>query len=187
MVRRRLLARRAAIDDLDAVAARLARHVLGQGWAVGGRCVAAYVPVGSEPGSVALLDQLRARGVRLLLPVVAGRELDWARYDGDLRAGPWELIEPAGTPLGVRALAAADVVLVPAVAVDHRGTRLGRGAGFYDRALPRARAGTPLLALLHDGELLAEMLPVEPHDIALTGAITPADGLISLPSRARSR
>lgn len=177
-VRRRLLARRAAIDDLDAAAAALGRHVLAQPWAGAGSCVAAYVPVGSEPGSVGLLGQLRARGVRVLLPVVAGRELDWAVYDGALRPGPWELIEPAGTPLGVQALATADVILLPAVAVDRRGTRLGRGAGFYDRALPHARPGTPLLALLHDGELLDDELPAEPHDVPLTGAITPTDGVV---------
>lgn len=185
--RRRLLGRRAAIDDLDAVAAELSRHVLAQPWAIAGGCVAAYVPVGSEPGSVGLLDQLRSRGVRILLPIVAGRELDWAAYDAALRPGPWELIEPAGTPLGIDALADADAVLVPAVAVDRRGTRLGRGAGFYDRALRHARPGAPLLALLHDGELLDDELPAESHDVPMTGAITPADGMVSLRSPGRSR
>lgn len=178
-VRRRLLTARSAREDGELTAAALQGHVLGQPWA-SGSSVAAYAPVGSEPGSRGLLDALRRQGVRVLLPVVAGRELHWSSYDGALRAGPWDLLEPTGPVLPPTALATADAVLVPALAVDPNGTRLGRGAGFYDRALPHARPGIPLVALLHDGELLAEMLPAEPHDIPMTAAVTPARGLVHL-------
>jgi len=181
-VRRELLARRLGIADLRAPAEAVTAHVLALPTAVAGGCLAAYVPIGSEPGSLALLDELARCKVRVLLPVVAGVGLDWAAYDGTLVPGPWGLREPAGTRLGPGGLAAADVVLVPALAVDRRGTRLGKGAGFYDRALADARGGTPLVALLHDGELLDEPLPAEPHDIAMTAAITPAGGLIELRS-----
>ena len=55
---------------------------------------------------------------------------------------------------GTDAVALADVVLAPGLAVDHQGTRMGQGGGCYDRALPRRRPGTPVLVVLHPGELL---------------------------------
>ncbi|MBA2417221.1 MAG: 5-formyltetrahydrofolate cyclo-ligase [Geodermatophilaceae bacterium] len=176
--RRDILARRAALTDLASPAVALSDHVAA--WTRAGSCVAAYVPVGSEPGSVALLDALTGRGCRVLLPIVSADVLDWAAYDGVLAPGPWGLRQPAGPRLGVAALATADAVLVPALAADRRGTRLGRGAGFYDRSLRRVRPGTPLAALLHDGELVEQLLPAEPHDVPVTAAITPSDGVVEL-------
>ena len=61
---------------------------------------------------------------------------------------------------------------MPALAVDRRGMRLGRGGGCYDRALGRVPRGTPVCALLHDGELLDEV-PCEPHDRPVTHVVTP--------------
>ena len=179
-LRRELVARRATRTDLASAAAALAEQLLAATWARAGAVVAAYVPIDPEPGSVQLLDALRDRGVQVLLPVVAGRALDWSAYDGALASGPWGLREPTGPRLGPPALDRADVVLVPALAVDRAGTRLGKGAGFYDRALPMARAGVPLIAVLHDGELLDTRLPAEPHDVAMTGAVTPTGGMVGL-------
>ena len=73
------------------------------------------------------------------------------------------LREPDGAAAGLDAVAGADVVAGPGLAVDARGTRLGRGGGSYDRALPRVPAGRPVVALLYDGELLP-VVPSEPHD-----------------------
>jgi 5-formyltetrahydrofolate cyclo-ligase len=144
--------------------------------------VCAYWPVGAEPGSSALLDGLRERGYRVLLPVVdpAG-PLDWAEYLGtdSMRAGPLGLHEPAGRRLGTGAIAQAALVLVPALAVDRRGVRLGRGGGHYDRTLPLAAPGTPLVAVVRDEELLAS-LPAEPHDVTVSAALTPGGGLVVL-------
>jgi 5-formyltetrahydrofolate cyclo-ligase len=69
-------------------------------------------------------------------------------------------------------------VIVPALAVDRRGVRLGRGGGSYDRALSRVPVGTPIVAALYDGELL-DALPADPHDVRVTGVATPA-GLVRL-------
>jgi 5-formyltetrahydrofolate cyclo-ligase len=71
-------------------------------------------------------------------------------------------------------------VLVPALAVDRHGIRLGRGAGWYDRSLPFAGAETPLVAVVRDAELVAE-LPVDGHDVRMTGVLTPGLGLRALP------
>lgn len=149
--------------------------------------VCAYWPVGTEPGSPALLDGLVGCGCRVLLPVVGSHAgpatpLDWAEYIGarSLQAGPLGLREPTGPRLGCAAITTAVLVLVPALAVDRHGGRLGRGGGHYDRTLPLATPGTPLVAIVRDDEVLAS-LPVQPHDVPVTATLTPGRGLIPLP------
>ncbi|MGH3821949.1 MAG: 5-formyltetrahydrofolate cyclo-ligase [Pseudonocardiaceae bacterium] len=145
--------------------------------------VCAYWPVGEEPGSAELLDSLVRRGCRVLLPLIGPLgPLDWAEYTGaaSLRAGPLGLREPIGRPLGTTVIATAALVLVPALAVDRRGIRLGRGGGHYDRTLPLARSGTPLVAIVRDDEVLTS-LPAQPHDFPVNAAWTPGRGLFSLP------
>lgn len=149
----------------------------------GAGTVGAYIPVGSEPGaargSVPLLDGLI--GVRILVPIArTGRPLQWAEYrSGELVAAPFGLREPPPPWLAPEAIAEATVLLVPALAVDHQGNRLGRGAGFYDRALPLAAAGARRVAVVRDDELL-DVVPAEPHDVPMTHALTPGRGLIPL-------
>lgn len=136
----------------------------------GARAVAAYWPVTQEPDVAPLLLALHAAGVRVLLPLGTGA---WATFDGRLQPGRWGLSEPLGPAAD---LTAADVLLAPALAVDRAGTRLGRGGGFYDRALaraPRLRA----YAVVYDAEVVAE-LPVEPHDRRVRGALTPSGVLV---------
>ncbi|MFD5033692.1 5-formyltetrahydrofolate cyclo-ligase [Streptomyces sp. NPDC058405] len=179
-VRSELLAARGLLSSEDArkAAAVLARRALDLPELARARTVAAYVSVGSEPGTRALLDTLRARGVRVLLPVLmADNDLDWAVYAGAerlVRAGRG-LLEPDGTRLGADAVLAAEVVLLPGLAVDGRGMRLGRGGGSYDRVLGRlARAGAaPALAvLLYENEVVARV-PEEPHDHPVQAVVTP--------------
>lgn len=145
-----------------------------------GQTLCAYVPVGSEPGASQMLDDIAEFGVRVLLPVVAGRgPLEWAWYAGpdSLRPGPFGLREPIGERLSTSALRIADLVLVPALAVDRSGFRLGQGAGYYDKSLPLAAPGTPFVAVVRDQELV-DRLPNEPHDVRMTAAVTPNRGLI---------
>lgn len=178
-LRRRIAtARRELPDELrEAEAAALAVAVAAL--AAAGETVCAYWPVGSEPGSPAMIDGLLARGVRVLLPVVSEGPLDWAEHTGEMRTGPFGLLEPAGTRLGAAAITGAGLVLVPALAVGRDGLRLGRGGGYYDRSLPLARPGVPLVAVIRDEELLATV-PAEPHDMRVTAALTPGDGLVPL-------
>lgn len=145
----------------------------------------AYVPFGGEPGSVAWLDLLRGAGARVLLPVIPPEHgpLRWAEYTGTASLVPGRLrgvLEPAGPFLGPEALGEAGLVLLPALAVDRAGVRLGRGAGYYDRSLPHARPGTSLVAVVRDDELV-DQLPAEPHDVRMTAALTPSRGLVRLP------
>jgi 5-formyltetrahydrofolate cyclo-ligase len=151
-----------------------------------GQTVCAHVPVGSEPGSIALLDTLLRLDTRVLLPVARSDAdgtplpLQWGEYrPGLLVAAPLGLREPPAPWLRAEAVADAAVVLVPALAVDRAGVRVGRGAGFYDRSLPLADAAARLVAVVRDGELV-DRLPAEPHDVRMTHALTPGAGLVRL-------
>jgi 5-formyltetrahydrofolate cyclo-ligase len=104
-----------------------------------------------------------------------GRDLTWAVDTGRLTPGRFGLLEPLGPRLGPTALRTADVVVVPALAVARDGVRLGRGGGYYDRALQYARSDAVLVALVFDDELLDE-LPSEQHDRRVTAVVTPSGG-----------
>ena len=147
------------------------------------RLVCGYVPVGSEPGGADLAEAVRAAltgPAEVLLPVLQGdNDLDWARYTGTLVPAGRGLREPAGERLGPTAVSGADLIVAPALAVDRRGMRLGRGGGSYDRALARVPAGVPVVALLHDGEFV-DRVPEAAHDQRVTGVITPTGGLVRL-------
>jgi 5-formyltetrahydrofolate cyclo-ligase len=142
--------------------------------------VAAYVGIGTEPPTLPLLERLQADGVRVLLPIVTGgRTLDWAVFTGPAGlavVGPVGFREPTGPRLGPGGLAAAAVVLVPALAVDRRGCRLGTGGGYYDRALAAGSPETTTLAVVYDDEVL-DRVASEPHDRRVSGALTPSGRL----------
>ncbi|MFG1776319.1 5-formyltetrahydrofolate cyclo-ligase [Micromonospora sp. NPDC049051] len=145
----------------------------------------AYVPVGSEPGGPDLPAVLHAAlppGGELLLPVLRDDlDLDWAAWSGPagLVAAGRGMREPDGPRLGRAAVADAQLVVLPALAVDRRGLRLGRGGGSYDRALARVPASALTVVPLHDDELV-EALPAEPHDRPVRAVVTPAEGLRTL-------
>jgi 5-formyltetrahydrofolate cyclo-ligase len=141
--------------------------------------IAAYYSVGAEPDTRGLLFALWKRGSYVLLPLLRpDGDLDWASYEGpeSLVPGPRGLLEPGEPPRGPGAVARADVVLAPALAVDRAGNRLGRGGGSYDRALARVGPLVPLIALVYDAELL-DRVPAEPHDVKVRAAATPRAGI----------
>jgi len=144
--------------------------------------IAAYYSIGAEPDTRGLVYALWKRGSYVLLPVLRpDGDLDWASYEGpdSLVPGSRGLREPGEPPRGVDAVARADAVLVPALAVDRAGNRLGRGGGSYDRALARVGPLVPLIALLYDDELV-EHVPAERHDVPVRAAVTPQAGITLL-------
>jgi 5-formyltetrahydrofolate cyclo-ligase len=147
--------------------------------------IAAYYSVGAEPDTRGLVYALWKRGGYVLLPLLRpDGDLDWASYEGpdSLVPGPRGLLEPAETPRGPGAVARADAVLVPALAVDQAGNRLGRGGGSYDRALARVGPMVPLIALIYDAELV-DYVPAEPHDVKVRAVVSPGAGVTGTGAR----
>jgi 5-formyltetrahydrofolate cyclo-ligase len=178
LLRERTLSARRTLTSADLAAAGVAVAAHGtQAWGAAAT-VAAYLAFGTEPPTAALLDRLRDSGARVLLPVITAETLDWAPYDGPhaLRPGPLGSSEPTGPRLGPAALGDAAVVLVPALAVDRHGNRLGRGRGYYDRSLAAVTA--PVVAVVYDHELIDEV-PTERHDRKVAAVLRPA-GLTTL-------
>lgn len=164
--RRRLRAHRralAASRDLGADAEAIAAAITGGSTFASGT-VLSYESLPHEPPTTALNSALRAGGHRVLVPItLPDRRLEWC-----------DLADPERTPLGTDSPATADMVVVPALAVDTSGTRLGQGGGCYDRVLPMLPTGTPVLVLLHPGEHTTEPLPRDPHDVPVTTVVTAA-------------
>jgi 5-formyltetrahydrofolate cyclo-ligase len=185
-LRKELLAARARLSVAERKAAGRALRdtVLGLPEIGMAGTVAAYVSVGSEPETTGVVFALWKRGSYVLLPVLQDDfDLDWASYEGpdSLEPGPFGLLQPAEPRRGVSAVCSADLMIVPALAADRAGNRLGRGGGCYDRALARIGPSVPTVALLYDDELLDEV-PVAPHDQRIRAVARPSGGITRLPA-----
>lgn len=142
--------------------------------------VAAYYSVDTEPSTRGLVYALWKRGTYVLLPLLrSDGRLDWASYEGpeSMIPGAYGLLEPAQPAR--HSIASADLVIVPALAADRRGNRLGRGRGCYDCALAQVGPLIPTIALLYDGELL-DRVPAGPLDHPVRMAAQPGAGLTRL-------
>jgi 5-formyltetrahydrofolate cyclo-ligase len=126
--------------------------------------LASYWPLESEPDTAEFNRLAMAAGVRLITPRIRG-ELEFAV--GEVTPGEFGISEPTGDSV---ALSEADLILVPALAVDTRGNRLGKGKGYYDRALIGTSA--PRFAVVFEQEFLPT-IPTELHDQPVTGLVTP--------------
>jgi len=161
--------------------------------------IAAYIAAPGEPDVAAIRAVVRAAGGVVLLPVpLADRTLDWAHDDGHYRPdGRYPIEVPAGRVVGSGAAGllahGIRMILVPALAVDGSGARLGQGGGYYDRLLSQlARPVTPVgrsrdtaaghasaaevrvVAVVRDEELLPEgSVPIEAHDRRMHAVLTP--------------
>ena len=154
---------------------------------VGPLVMTAYIPSPGEPDVSAICSRVQEAGGRVLLPIPrAGRQMEWALDDGEHRRDPsLPVLVPAGPAVAAGAAGLLEqgvqLVLVPALAVDGAGTRLGQGGGFYDRLLEDLAGsggpGGPLLrivAVVHDDELLpAGSIPRESHDLPVGRVLTP--------------
>ena len=166
---------RRSLTEMGEAGRAIAGHLLADPEVRRAATVAAYVSLPGEPGTGLLLDALHDAGKRVILPVLLpDLDLDWGTYRGadHLSSAGRGLLEPDGDTLGVGAIATADVVLVPGLAVSPTGMRLGRGGGSYDRALGRVPVGTFTCALLFDDEV-GIAVPAEPHDRPVRAVATP--------------
>ncbi|NEG90533.1 5-formyltetrahydrofolate cyclo-ligase [Bifidobacterium aerophilum] len=185
-LRRAAIARRKLTTDADRVAAGMRLAAAAEPLIAGlerGATVAAYVSMGSEVEMTPLLHALLDAGMRVLVPML-GRGLDvgWGVLDelDDLAdAGERRPQEPSGETLEADALHEAALVILPALSVDRSGTRLGRGGGWYDRALGYRGAGARTVAVCWPWEVVKTVLPHEPHDVPVDAVLTP-DGMTPL-------
>jgi 5-formyltetrahydrofolate cyclo-ligase len=152
-----------------------------------GEWAAAYLAMADEPPTAGLTRLMAARQIRLLAPAPGPSRtaLAWAEVVAAScalpAARPGSLPEPAGPRLGAEALARCRLVLAPALAVDLSGTRLGRGGGWYDRALAQVAPGALVLGVCFADEVLAAgSLPREAHDRPVDGVLTPG-GVVLFP------
>ena len=138
------------------------------------RTISAYLSTSFEPNTRPFLNWALADGRRVLLPIARQDGLlDWAEGDGETETeGLYGLPEPVGGILGPIAINDADLILIPASAVDGRGTRMGWGRGYFDRTLGSMEKCPPVFAVVFDDEILDEV-PREVHDAPVDGAVTP--------------
>ena len=138
-----------------------------------GTTVSGFMPLGSEINPLPLMKKLAAQGARLALPVVAGRGQplvmrSWA-WGEPLNAGVWGIREPKPEAPEVE----PDILLVPLLAFDRAGYRLGYGGGYYDRTIGRLRANKPVTAV---GVAFAAQevpqVPISPRDARLDLVLT---------------
>lgn len=175
--------RRAHLDGraLSSTAEEISRRVLDLVAALGlqpGDTVAAYVSRRHEPGTFPTLDVLREAGMNVLVPVL-GPSLDrcWGRYEGrdDLaQRAPGRPLEPTSDCQEAHAVGQARLILVPALAIDDSGVRLGLGGGWYDRALLHASPDATVIGVVYDEEAHHATLPRAPHDVPVGGVLTPS-------------
>lgn len=174
-LRAELLARRSTMTEADraAAAGAIAQHAAAVPALVRARHVAVYLSMASEPGTGPLIEALLARGAEVVAPIsLPDHTLDWAVVEpgAPTTTASIGMAEPTGPRRGPDTPATCDLIVLPALAVDHSGHRLGRGAGYYDRAL--TGVDVPRCALVFAHELLPEV-PFEDHDVPMQMALTP--------------
>jgi 5-formyltetrahydrofolate cyclo-ligase len=175
-LRRQAHARRDALPAAERAAAARAIATRPFPLAVpAGAIVSGFVPIKSEINPLPLMRKLAEAGAKLALPVVAGRGKPlimraW-RFGERLHAGGWGIQQPAADAEEVR----PDILIVPLLAFDRRGWRLGYGGGFYDRTLKglRARRAVVAIGLAHDQQEV-DAVPHLDYDQRLDWVLTPS-------------
>ena len=144
--------------------ARIQARLMGEDWWAAAFQVGIYRSTATEPATEALLADLLARGAQVAVPVRRGGEYRWGWVDAATRwkkaaHGIWE-------PTEAQIAAPADLrlIVVPGVAFDAQGGRLGHGRGHFDRLLARSEA--VLVGLCFETRLV-EAVPMEPHDVRM--------------------
>ncbi len=162
---------RRSTEERTRAAEAIALHAASLPPLVRARRVAAYLSMSTEPGTGPLLRWCVERGVEVLVPVSSpDRTMAWVRWHpGRVEVGALGVPEPVGEP-HPEGLGGCEVAVVPALAIDHVGHRLGRGAGYYDRALADF---TGLVCALVFDEELVPAVPHLPHDRSVDLVIAP--------------
>lgn len=147
-------------------------HILQSSEARDAKIIASYNSYGFEPETRDINEEIIRRGKTLLLPrTLPDNDIEWVIWDGSSNTlkKRSKIQEPIGPKYEEEHL--IDVVIVPALAIDPAGNRIGQGGGSYDRALSRTRAWK--VGIVGAAELIHHTLPTEAHDQTLSAAATP--------------
>lgn len=131
-------------------------------------CIALYAPAHNETDTALILTAAFQAGKRVLYPAVCGHQMVFRHVERieELREGTFGILEPCPTGIDHQA-DVADLIVVPGVAFDPSGHRLGYGKGFYDRFLQHPGRKAHLVGICHDFQLIAEAIPADIHDIPM--------------------
>lgn len=153
--------------ELAAESERICGKVLASAWWQEADTLLLYYPLADEVDVRPLIRDAYARGRRVLLPVCVGDELELRVYEGEgsLAEGAFGIMEPTGPAFAAAHYPEIQLALVPGMAFDGMGHRLGRGRGYYDRLLPRLAAAR-LTGICFPFQFLGEV-PADVHDIAV--------------------
>jgi 5-formyltetrahydrofolate cyclo-ligase len=158
----------------DTLAQQICDHLFAEAAFTAAATVALFAALPDEVPTRPLFEALARAGTSRLLPRVAsGGRLVFARVERweDLRPGHFGLLEPPESS-PVATLGEGDVAIVPGVAFDRSGRRLGRGKGYYDRTFPANDAPQPLLVGLAVEAQIVEFVPCASHDRAMDAIVT---------------
>lgn len=132
--------------------------------------VACYLAYGDEPDTELFIDWAIENEIEVLLPVSKpDGSLSWVSFEGETQTGMFGFAEPIGK---AAELSGADLIFIPALAIDKSGQRLGKGKGYYDRALAALESVAPVIAVVFDDEIINDV-PTEDHDHPVDAVVTP--------------
>jgi 5-formyltetrahydrofolate cyclo-ligase len=132
--------------------------------------VTCYASYGTEPDTGELRVRLAAAGYDVLLPRVRGDDLEWVLDGPDSVLSSMGIAEPVGAAVDLLPVRA---MLIPALAATPDGDRLGKGGGFYDRALDLlGELRPPVVALVDDADVV-DAVPTDAHDQRVSAIVTP--------------
>jgi 5-formyltetrahydrofolate cyclo-ligase len=170
-------ANRKAQDDKESLSHAICEKFMALPEFAAARSVMVYLDVRTEVRTRHDLPKLLESGKRIVIPYCVERDLELFLLESmdELSVGMYKILEPKaelrdapGKRVDVREI---DLIMVPGVAFDRRGARMGHGFGYYDKLLEHARSDTPLVALAFECQLFPE-IPTQQHDVFMDKIIT---------------
>lgn len=178
-IRKQAHANRRAQANKDLLSRQIVARFMNLPEYAAARTVMFYVDVRAEVRTRHDLADVLDHDKRIVVPYCVKGELELFHLESmdELETGMYQILEPNATlrdrPEKKVALEELDLIMVPGVAFDRQGGRLGHGQGYYDRLLEHARHDTPLVALAFECQIFPE-IPMQPHDIFMNKVVTEA-------------
>lgn len=176
-IRERAHANRKAQENKEGLSETICDTFAAQPEFIAARTVMVYIDVRTEVRTRQALPALLASGKRIVVPYCVDKELELFLLEDmdELSIGMYKILEPKpelrDRPEKRVDVTEVDLIMVPGVAFDRQGARMGHGFGYYDKLLEHARSDAPLVALAFECQLFPE-IPTQSHDIFMDKIIT---------------